>query len=67
MAITFKFKQDETVKEALHNALVGSPAYVDSEIALVDDEGFTKLVVGNNNEDNVSIEVKEPVLIYDEK
>ena len=48
------------VKEKLHNALVGSPAYINSEIAICDGDtnNTFALVVGNNSEnesDNVTI------------
>lgn len=41
------------VKELLHNALVGSPAYINSEIAICDvDEKTFDLAVGNCNADD---------------
>ena len=55
--IEIKFN-DTTLMEKLHNALVGSPAYVDSEIAIYeDDNGGFSLVVGNPNENDCVIEI----------
>lgn len=41
-------------REEFHKALVGSPGYIDSEIAVCDesDNSFV-LIVGKNNEDNI--------------
>lgn len=48
-------------REEFHNALVGSPAYINSEIAICDnDEDKTSffLIVGNDNNDkNVEYEI----------
>ena len=43
----------------MHNALCGSPAYVNSEIALSDytEEGPI-LIIGNNNEHDLSLEIE---------
>lgn len=44
------------VKERLHNALVGSPAYINSEIAICDvDEKTFILAVGNCNDDDCKV------------
>lgn len=54
--VEIKFN-DGAVMERIHKALVGSPAYINSEIAICEDqEGFT-LVVGKENDDNCLIEV----------
>lgn len=58
--IVFKFKTTDQM-EACHNALVGSPGYIDSEILIGKDEdiapgGFI-LVVGNDTDDDLTIEV----------
>lgn len=47
-------------RETMHNALVGSPAYINSEIAICDcEEDKTKflLVVGNSNDNDVEFGV----------
>lgn len=51
---------DRLVMEKLHNALVGSPAYINSEIAIVEDgdDGFI-LVVGNPNDHNIKVDVDD--------
>ena len=55
--INFKFN-DTALMETLHKALVGSPAYVDSEIAICeDDNGGFSLIVGNSNENDCIIEI----------
>lgn len=56
--IIFNFK-DKQLFEECHDALVGSPAYKESEIAIVEDRelslnGF-QLVVGNENKQNLII------------
>ncbi len=58
MAIRLKFKNKE-IAEKLHEALIGSPAYIDSEIALVYDDTYneTNLVVGNDNKGDINIRV----------
>lgn len=54
--VEIKFN-DRTVMEKVHNALVGSLAYINSEIAICEEQdGFT-LIVGNENKDNCQIEV----------
>lgn len=54
--VEIKFN-DRAVMEKLHKALVGSPAYINSEIAICEEqEGFV-LVVGNENENNCTVEV----------
>lgn len=69
MAITFKFTNtDYDFSTPLHEALKGSQAYIDSEIALVQDNGFTKLIVGNDNENDIEIEVNSSnVIMNNEK
>lgn len=54
--IEIKFN-DRTVMEKFHEALVGSPAYINSEIAICEEqEGFV-LIVGNENDNNCNVEV----------
>lgn len=60
--LKFNFKcntQEEMFekKEAIHDALVGSPAYINSEIAVcdVDDITFT-LVIGELNDNNAEFD-----------
>lgn len=56
--ITFKFNSRENI-EKFHYALVGSKSYIGSEILLSENEdhnGFI-LVVGNNNDNNIEIDV----------
>lgn len=50
------------VKTQYHEALVGSPAYVNSEIAIVDGDHPTEfyLVVGNANNADMSVTWAEP-------
>ena len=48
------------VREKFHKALVGSPEYVDSSIAICDDDKDDTvfyLALGNLNENNIQIEV----------
>lgn len=41
------------VKELMHKSLVGSPAYINSEIAICDNADNTfSLIVGNSNDNN---------------
>ena len=51
-------EERDELRDRLCEALVGSPAYVDSEIAICDegDDGFI-LVVGNPNAKNVAFEL----------
>ena len=56
MAIYINFEKGGGNK--LHDALVGSPAYYTGEIALVKDGNKDVLCVGENNEDNITINVK---------
>ena len=56
MAIYINFEKGGGDK--LHDALVGSPAYYTGEIALVKDGNKDVLCVGENNEDNITINVK---------
>lgn len=63
--IVFKFETKELFERA-HLGLKGSPAYFSSEIAIVEDEeknpnGFY-VVVGNENENDIEISVKEVCL-----
>lgn len=44
--------------DKIHDALVGSPAYETGEIALVNDGDKDILCVGENNEDNLTLNVK---------
>ena len=58
----FKSEQDMCVaRDEFHEALVGSPAYINSEIALCDvnenGEASFVLCIGENNDNNVSFEV----------
>lgn len=56
--ITFKVKGNFETKEKFHKALVGSPGYVNSEIAICDeDEESFLLIVGNKNDDDIAFEV----------
>ena len=57
--ITKKFETREQMVETMtkfHEALVGSPAYVNSEIAICEtgENEFT-LVVGNDNKNNLEL------------
>ena len=56
LVIKGKDKEDTfLIKEAFHNALAGSPAYVDSEIAIcAEDDTSFHLVIGNSNECNIT-------------
>lgn len=62
MAIYFVFKGKPEVADKMHEALKGSPAYVNSEIALVKDTDWTTLCVGDNNNANIRIEVNTDAL-----
>jgi hypothetical protein len=57
MAIYFVFSGKPEIADKMHEALRGSPAYINSEIALVKDTDCTRLYVGNDNNDNIRIEV----------
>lgn len=47
-------EKKELKREEFHKALVGSPAYKNSEIAVCDeDETSFLLIIGNNNSDNL--------------
>ena len=52
LIIKGKDKEDTfLMKEKMHNALAGSPAYIESEIAICDEDDNTfHLIIGNNNE-----------------
>lgn len=56
MAIYFKIEDD--IIDEMHEALVGSPGYISSEIALVKDEGNTTLCVGDHNDNDVYIDIE---------
>ena len=56
MAIYINFEKGGGVR--LHDALVGSPAYYTGEIALVKDGNKDVLCVGENNEDNITLNIK---------
>ena len=55
-------EQAMKVKIQYHEALRGSPAYVNSEIAITDGDNPTEfyLVVGNSNEADISVTWAEP-------
>lgn len=55
-------EQAMKVKTQYHEALVGSPAYVNSEIAIVDGEHPAEfyLIVGNANKADMSVTWAEP-------
>ena len=55
-------EQAMNVKTQYHEALAGSPAYVNSEIAIVDGDHPTEfyLVVGNANKADMSVTWAEP-------
>ena len=63
--ITFKFDftSNETAnafKERFHESLVGSPAYINSEIAICDgdyDDEFYLVVDNDNKDDNIQINI----------
>ena len=63
ITITVKCKDQEEMfkaREIMHNALIGSPGYINSEIAICDnDEDSTSfhLFVGETNDDNVEFKV----------
>lgn len=52
------------LREIVHLSLVGSPAYINSEIAVCDlqDDAFT-LIVGNNNDHDVEYDVNSTNLL----
>ena len=56
LIIKGKDKEETFVmKEKMHNALAGSPAYVDSEIAICDEDDTSfHLIIGNSNECNIT-------------
>ena len=55
--IELKFN-DKAIMEQLHEALVGSPAYINSEIAIVEgDNDDFYLCVGNGNGHNCYVEI----------
>lgn len=53
-------KDKETMiqkREEFHNALVGSPAYMESEIAICnmqEDETSFMIIIGNNNDNDIT-------------
>ena len=56
LVIKGKDKEDTfLIKAAFHNALVGSPAYVDSEITICDEDDTSfHLIIGNSNDCNIT-------------
>ena len=55
--IELKFN-DKAIMGTLHAALVGSPAYITSEIAIVEgDNDDFYLVVGNENDHDCTVEI----------
>lgn len=54
-------EQAAKVKEQFHHALVGSPAYINSEIAITDGDAPNEffLVVGNSNANNLETTLVE--------
>ena len=56
LIIKGKDKEDTfLIKAAFHNALAGSPAYVDSEIAICDEDDTSfHLVIGNINDCDIT-------------
>lgn len=68
MALNIKFTGENAIelRDKFHDALVGSPAYINSEIALCTDmdpetnsdkKDEFYLVVGNNNKHNMEINI----------
>lgn len=60
--IRFKVKGDYDVKAKYHNALVGSPGYIDCEIAICDDDEDPDsfyLIVGNRNNNDLYVTIAE--------
>ena len=64
MAIYLKFRNLNNLKNDIHEALVGSPAYKNSEIAIVDDDNDSDsfiLAVGENNSSNLEMSLEDAV------
>lgn len=65
--IHFEIKGDLDFADKLFEALVGSPAYVKSEIVLNNDRagtiGIIDLYVGNNNNNDITVRVEPSTLI----
>lgn len=63
IVINFKSDSKENMineRETLHNALVGSPAYISSEIALFEvDDTTIRLIIGNNNDLDMDITISK--------
>lgn len=61
--IVFKincYTQEKMIKkrEEFHEALIGSPAYQDSEIAVCDEDDTSfLLIIGKNNENNIKYNI----------
>lgn len=64
MAIEIKVKCDteekrDEIRDTFCRALVGSPAFINSEIAVCDDEADSFiLAVGNLNDNNISLDLE---------
>ena len=58
ISLVIKSKDKESmvsIKEKFHNALVGSPAYIESEIAICDrDDNSFYLAIGNDNDNDIT-------------
>lgn len=69
--ISFKIKCEDSesmakLREKFHYALVGSPAYIESEIAVCDcreDDSCFFLAVGNDNDRDLYLEIKSDDIV----
>ena len=70
MALYLKFRNINNLKNDIHEALVGSPSYKNSEIAIVDDDHdsdlFT-LAIGENNSSNIELSLEAAVFVTKEE
>lgn len=57
-------KEMEELREKFHNGLKGSPAYINSEIAICDlqDDAFT-IIIGNCNDHDIDMDVHSKNLL----
>ena len=67
VSINIKCKSSEEMHELRDKfclALMGSPAFIDSEIAVCDlqDDAFT-LIVGNSNDNNIDLDVNNKYIL----
>ena len=67
LSINIKCKSPEEMHELrdkFYLALMGSPAFIDNEIAICDlqDDAFT-LIIGNSNDNNIDLDVNNRYLL----